>query len=177
MLTIVSRGARHGGASGAGRLSEGDRLMGQLELRTLLVSVRSIAESLPLYEQALGLPLKFQDGDHYAALDGGAITVALATDADHPAPGSVGLTFTNPTESRPTVISWKPACARWIAVTAGRIGIDRHSKTDDVASAVDALVASGARVEMPATDGGHEVRALLRDAAGTAIVVYGPKVE
>jgi predicted enzyme related to lactoylglutathione lyase len=117
--------------------------MGQLELRTLLVSVRSIAESLPLYEQALGLPLKFQDGDHYAALDGGAITVGLATDADHPAPGSVALS----------------------------------SKTDDVASAVDALVASGARVEMPATDGGHEVRALLRDAAGTAIVVYGPKVE
>jgi ferredoxin len=36
-------------------------------------------------------------------------------------------TFTNPTESRPTVINRKPAYARWIAVTAGRIGIDRHS--------------------------------------------------
>jgi predicted RND superfamily exporter protein len=32
----------------------------------------------------------------------------------------------NPTESRPTVINRKPTYARWIAVTAGRIGISRH---------------------------------------------------
>ena len=31
--------------------------------------------------------LKFRDGTHYAALDGGSITVALATALDHPLPG------------------------------------------------------------------------------------------
>lgn len=116
--------------------------MTQLELRSLLVSVRSVADALPLYEQGLGLPLKFSDGDHYAALDGGGITVALAADADHPAPGEVALAF----------------------------------KTDDVTSAVEALVASGMRVERPPAEGPHEIRALLRDRSGTAISVYGPKV-
>jgi predicted enzyme related to lactoylglutathione lyase len=33
--------------------------------------------------------LKFRDGAHYAALDGGSVTVALATDVDHPLPGKV----------------------------------------------------------------------------------------
>jgi lactoylglutathione lyase len=38
---------------------------------------------------ALGIALKFRDGSHYAALDGGSITLALATPRDHPMPGQV----------------------------------------------------------------------------------------
>lgn len=33
--------------------------------------------------------LKFRDGDHFAALDGGSVTLALATAIDHPLPGQV----------------------------------------------------------------------------------------
>ena len=35
------------------------------------------------------MKLKFRDGAHYAALDGGSITLALATSVDHPIPGQV----------------------------------------------------------------------------------------
>jgi predicted enzyme related to lactoylglutathione lyase len=35
------------------------------------------------------MPVKFRDGAHFAALDGGSVTVALATAIDHPIPGQV----------------------------------------------------------------------------------------
>jgi predicted enzyme related to lactoylglutathione lyase len=35
------------------------------------------------------MSLKFRDGAHFAALDGGLITLALATAVDHPIPGQV----------------------------------------------------------------------------------------
>ena len=35
------------------------------------------------------MSLKFRDGAHFAALDGGPVTLALATAVDHPIPGQV----------------------------------------------------------------------------------------
>lgn len=115
--------------------------MTQLELRTLVLSVENIDESLPFYEQTMGMPLKFRDGDHYAALDGDGVTLALATESDHPAPGEVALSF----------------------------------RTDNVPAASQELIEGGARLETPPTEAGHEMRAVLRDTAGNAVVVYGPK--
>jgi lactoylglutathione lyase len=46
-------------------------------------------ESIRFYSETLGLSLKFRDGGHYAALDGGSVTLALATAVDHPLPGKV----------------------------------------------------------------------------------------
>lgn len=35
------------------------------------------------------MSLKFRDGAHFTALDGGSVTLALATPVDHPIPGKV----------------------------------------------------------------------------------------
>lgn len=45
-------------------------------------------------------------------------------------------------------------------------------KTGDVAAAVSRLVADGAVVVAPPAAGAHEIRAVLRDPAGNAFVVY-----
>jgi predicted enzyme related to lactoylglutathione lyase len=42
------------------------------------------------------MSLKFRDGSHYAALDGGSITLALATAVDHPMPGQVVVGIKTP---------------------------------------------------------------------------------
>jgi lactoylglutathione lyase len=52
-------------------------------------STDDLDASIRFYTETLGMSLKFRDGAHYAALDGGSITVALATAVDHPMPGTV----------------------------------------------------------------------------------------
>ncbi|GAA3196019.1 VOC family protein [Actinocorallia longicatena] len=47
-------------------------------------------------------------------------------------------------------------------------------KVEDVAAAVDRLVAAGAEVLRAAEEGPHEIRAVLRDPAGNPFVVYAP---
>jgi catechol 2,3-dioxygenase-like lactoylglutathione lyase family enzyme len=59
------------------------------EVRQVVLSTDNLDESIAFYTETLGFALKFRDGSHYAALDGGAITVALATSIDHPLPGKV----------------------------------------------------------------------------------------
>jgi catechol 2,3-dioxygenase-like lactoylglutathione lyase family enzyme len=54
----------------------------------VMVSTDDLDASIAFYD-ALGFRLKFRDGDHYAALDGGSITLALATEVDHPMPGEL----------------------------------------------------------------------------------------
>ncbi|GFG48627.1 hypothetical protein MAGR_00680 [Mycolicibacterium agri] len=55
----------------------------------IVLSTDDLDESIRFYSETLGMPLKFRDGTHFAALDGGPITLALATSVDHPIPGQV----------------------------------------------------------------------------------------
>jgi len=59
------------------------------DVRMVVLSTDDLDASIAFYSEALGMALKFRDGSHYAALDGGSITLALATAVDHPMPGSV----------------------------------------------------------------------------------------
>ncbi len=63
--------------------------MSDYDVRMVVLSTDNLDESIQFYTETLGLPLKFRDGAHYAALDGGSITLALATPVDHPMPGHV----------------------------------------------------------------------------------------
>ncbi len=63
--------------------------MSEPQVRMIVLSTDDIEESIKFYTETLGFPLKFRDGNHYAALDGGSITLALATPVDHPIPGQV----------------------------------------------------------------------------------------
>lgn len=63
--------------------------MSEFDVRMVMLSTDDLDESIRFYSQTLGMSLKFRDGGHFAALDGGSITIALATDVDHPMPGNV----------------------------------------------------------------------------------------
>lgn len=63
--------------------------MSDHEVRMIVLSTDDLDESIRFYSETLGMPLKFRDGSHYAALDGGSVTLALATAVDHPIPGQV----------------------------------------------------------------------------------------
>jgi len=63
--------------------------MSEQQVRMIVLSTDDLDESIKFYSETLGFPLKFRDGAHYAALDGGSITLALATSIDHPMPGQV----------------------------------------------------------------------------------------
>ncbi|MGO9510831.1 MAG: VOC family protein [Mycobacterium sp.] len=63
--------------------------MSEHEAKMVILSTDDLNESIRFYSETLGMPLKFRDGAHFTALDGGPITVALATAVDHPMPGQV----------------------------------------------------------------------------------------
>lgn len=63
--------------------------MTDAQVRMVVLYTEDLDESIKFYTETLGFPLKFRDGNHYAALDGGTITLALATDLDHPIPGQI----------------------------------------------------------------------------------------
>ncbi len=63
--------------------------MSDHEVKMIILSTDDIEESIRFYSETLGMALKFRDGAHFAALDGGPITLALATAVDHPIPGQV----------------------------------------------------------------------------------------
>jgi lactoylglutathione lyase len=63
--------------------------MSDYEVRMVVLSTDDLDESIKFYSDTLGFDLKFRDGTHFAALDGGSVTVALATAIDHPLPGQV----------------------------------------------------------------------------------------
>jgi predicted enzyme related to lactoylglutathione lyase len=63
--------------------------MTEHEVRMIVLSTDDLDASIRFYSETLGMPLKFRDGAHFAALDGGSVTVALATAVDHPLPGQV----------------------------------------------------------------------------------------
>jgi predicted enzyme related to lactoylglutathione lyase len=61
--------------------------MSDMQAKMIILSTENLDESISFYTETLGLPLKFRDGAHFAALDGGTVTLALATSIDHPLPG------------------------------------------------------------------------------------------
>jgi predicted enzyme related to lactoylglutathione lyase len=63
--------------------------MGSFDVRMIVVSTKDISASVAFYVETLGLKLKFRDGDRYAAIDAGSVTIALAAPVDHPLPGEV----------------------------------------------------------------------------------------
>jgi lactoylglutathione lyase len=66
-----------------------EEVMSDYDVRMVVLSTDDLEESIRFYTETLGMSLKFRDGAHYAALDGGSITLALATAIDHPMPGQV----------------------------------------------------------------------------------------
>ncbi|MEO9330487.1 VOC family protein [Gordonia aurantiaca] len=65
--------------------------MSGYEPKMIILSTENLDESIKFYTETLGFSLKFRDGAHFAALDGGAVTIALATAVDHPIPGKIVL--------------------------------------------------------------------------------------
>ncbi len=63
--------------------------MSEHDVRMIILSTDDLDESIRFYGETLGMTLKFRDGSHFAALDGGSVTLALATALDHPLPGKV----------------------------------------------------------------------------------------
>ncbi|WP_106848785.1 VOC family protein [Blastococcus sp. Marseille-P5729] len=63
--------------------------MSDYDVRQVLLSTDDLDASIAFYTETLGMKLKFRDGAHYAAIDGGSVTIALATAVDHPIPGQV----------------------------------------------------------------------------------------
>ena len=59
------------------------------EVKMIILSTDDLDGSIEFYEKTAGMGLKFRDGAHFAALDGGPITLALATKVDHPIHGQV----------------------------------------------------------------------------------------
>ena len=65
--------------------------MAHYDVRMIVLSTDDLDESIGFYTDTLGFTLKFRDGTHFAALDGGSVTLALATAVDHPIPGKVAV--------------------------------------------------------------------------------------
>ena len=63
--------------------------MSDHEVKMIILSTDDLDESIRFYSETLGMSLKFRAGAHFAALDGGPVTLALATAVDHPIPGQV----------------------------------------------------------------------------------------
>jgi predicted enzyme related to lactoylglutathione lyase len=84
----------------------------------------------------LGLPVKFQDGSRYAALDGGGVSIGILGPGEDVADGRVAASFRVP----------------------------------DVHAAVEKAVAAGAAVLRAPESGPHEIRAVVTDPWGNAVV-------
>lgn len=63
--------------------------MSDYQVKLIILSTDDLDDSIKFYNETLGMKLKFRDGAHFAALDGGPVTLALATEVDHPIPGQV----------------------------------------------------------------------------------------
>lgn len=59
----------------------------------VLYSAGDVGEAVAFYRDALGLPLKFRDGDRFAALDGGGTTFAIAGPEEDVTGGVPAISF------------------------------------------------------------------------------------
>ena len=60
-------------------------------LRQIILPVDDVDAAVAHYRSALGLALRFQDGDRWAVLELGDLALALAGPGQHPAGGEVAL--------------------------------------------------------------------------------------
>ncbi len=58
-----------------------------------LYPVKDLAAAVAFYRDGLGLAVKFQDGDRFAALDGGGVTFALAGPEEDVTGGEPAVSF------------------------------------------------------------------------------------
>jgi predicted enzyme related to lactoylglutathione lyase len=58
-----------------------------------LYPVKDVAAAVAFYRDGLGLAVKFQDGDRFAALDGGGVTFALAGPEEDVTGGEPAVSF------------------------------------------------------------------------------------
>ncbi|GLW62689.1 hypothetical protein Arub01_09330 [Actinomadura rubrobrunea] len=107
----------------------------------VLYVAEHLDEAVRFYRDALGLAVKFTDGDRFAAFDGGGATFAVAGPDEDVTDGVPAVSF----------------------------------KVADVAATVERVTAAGARLVRGPEDGPHETRAVLRDPAGNAFVLYSPR--
>ena len=107
----------------------------------VLYGADDVREAVRFYRDGLGLAVRFQDGDRFAALDGGGTTFAIAGPEEDVTGGEPAVSF----------------------------------KVDDVAAMTGRLTAAGARLVRAPEEGPHEVRAVLRDPAGNAFVLYASR--
>ena len=56
-------------------------------IKQILVPVSNITAALDFYSRTFGFSVKFRDGDRYAALDGGGVTLALTAQEESLAEG------------------------------------------------------------------------------------------
>ncbi|GLZ04456.1 hypothetical protein Acsp03_19220 [Actinomadura sp. NBRC 104412] len=59
----------------------------------VLYGAKDVGEMVRFYRDALGLDVKFQDGDRFAALDGGGTTFALAGPEEDVTGGEPAVSF------------------------------------------------------------------------------------
>lgn len=57
-----------------------------MKIGQVIVPVQSMDAALDFYAEALGLQLRFRDGDRYAAVSDGSATLALAAPDEQPSP-------------------------------------------------------------------------------------------
>ena len=57
----------------------------------VVLPVTSTAAGIEFCTKALGFEVRFVDGDRFAALDGGGVTLALAAEAEQVVPGAVAI--------------------------------------------------------------------------------------
>jgi predicted enzyme related to lactoylglutathione lyase len=50
-----------------------------MKLQTLLYPAQTLDHDLDFFQRGLGLPLRFRDGDRYAVLSAGDLTIGIAT--------------------------------------------------------------------------------------------------
>jgi predicted enzyme related to lactoylglutathione lyase len=65
-------------------------------LKQVMIPVNNMGAAVRFYHEALELPLKFADGERYAALDGGAVTIALVSNNENITNGAVAMAIAVP---------------------------------------------------------------------------------
>ena len=64
-----------------------------VKIGNVLYPAKDVAAAVSFYGDGLGLPVKFQDGDRFAALDGGSTTFAIAGADEDVVGGAVAASF------------------------------------------------------------------------------------